>query len=162
MKKALLPFLMALLIIPVTLVATATGKDNIIEEKTAFINIVTDIKGTYVQVDEIEWYEGEQANLEAEKDGDCYEEDGKCVVPDGYYIRNSDDKLQKLSLASDTTIFMQTYQIDQTYEINWDQEITWEQLLKEWNHSSERYQHIPFHLVIKDGEIISIKEQYIP
>ncbi|WP_163100076.1 hypothetical protein [Peribacillus alkalitolerans] len=162
MKKALLPFLITLLIIPVTLVATATGKDSIVEEKTAFINIISNEDGTYAEVDEIEWYEGEQANLEAEKDGDCYEEDGKCVVPDGYYIRNTNDEIQDLSFDSNTSVLMQTFQIEKTNEVNWDQEISFDEFLKEWNNSRERYQNIPFHLVIEDGKIISITEQYIP
>jgi hypothetical protein len=83
-------------------------------------------------------------------------------VPDGYYIRNSEENLQNLTFDSNPTVFMQTYQIEQTYEINWDQEISLDEFLKEWGNSSDRYQNIPFHLVIKDGKIISIKEQYIP
>lgn len=161
MKKALFPFLIALCMIPVTLVATADSQDKV-EEKTAFINIVSDKEGTYADVDWIEWYEGEQANLEAEKDGECYQEDGKCVVPDGYYIRNSNLKSEKFSIDPNVSVLMQTYQIEQTNEINWDQEVPFDEFLKEWSTSEERYQNIPFHLVIKDGNIVSIKEQYIP
>ncbi|WP_374722817.1 hypothetical protein [Peribacillus tepidiphilus] len=159
MKKALITILI-LSILPVTFVA-AEKERNTVEERTAFVHFVSAKEGNYAKVDWIEWYEGEKANQEAEIDGECYEEEGKCVVPDGYYIRNSDTETEKLPIDQGATFIMQTYQLDQTNEINWNQEVTQEEFMREVT-SKDRYEMIPFHLKIKDGKIISITEQYIP
>ncbi|RFU70809.1 hypothetical protein D0469_05025 [Peribacillus saganii] len=132
------------------------------EKHSAFFNKLTDTnKGFAVEADYIEWYFGEQANIEAEIDNDCLMEDDKCIAPDGYYIRNTDQKSLTLPIAKDATVIMQTYQIEKTNEIQWDQEVTLEEFIKEFE-SSERLQYVPYHIEVQDGAITKITEQYVP
>ncbi|AZK48878.1 hypothetical protein EIM92_05805 [Paenibacillus lentus] len=119
--------------------------------------------GNVLFVDEIEWYEGEEAEqafLEHEPDAGI---DGP---PDGYYIVNEDIKLTSYRIAEDVRIFMQIY--DRTgniedMDIRWNELVTMEQFKgivqnTEWIDVKD----FPYHITVKDGTVVQIVQQYIP
>ncbi|PLS15711.1 hypothetical protein CVD28_21360 [Bacillus sp. M6-12] len=167
MKKILIIVLAIICISPSFMDAAPDSKADAApepkaEKHSAFFNKLTETsKGLAVEADYIEWYFGEQANIEAEKDNDCLMEDDKCIAPDGYYIRDTDSKVRKLPVAKDAKVIMQTYQIEKTNEIQWDQEVTLEEFIKEFK-KSDRLQYVPYHIEVKDGTITKITEQYVP
>ncbi|MDZ4957144.1 hypothetical protein GNF51_15380, partial [Clostridium perfringens] len=74
-----------------------TGLENVYDKQIGCINNIYTIDGkTYIDVDLIEFYRGEQALKEALKDNAekvfSYTENGTPYIPNGYYIRNESSK----------------------------------------------------------------------
>lgn len=131
---------------------------------TAFINQIDNNNGRVtLQVDDIEWYEGKEADkvfLEREKDS------GLDGAPDGYYIVNDDKQVRTLEVDPHAVIWMQIY--DHTgniYDITpeWNQAIPLAkfEVIYHANKVLDVSEY-PYHLTIKDGKVVKIVQQYIP
>lgn len=141
------------------------GDNNSSEVRTVYINELEAIGGHfYIHSDQIEWYEGEEADAKFLALEEGAEEIGGAI--DGYYIVNDSEELQKLEVAGDAGVIMQIYDRNGTYEgadIQWNEEIT----LEEFAAAYENNQLIdlavfPYHITIEDGKVTSIVQQYIP
>ncbi|WP_409297037.1 hypothetical protein V1498_04125 [Peribacillus sp. SCS-26] len=154
--KKLMFILSALMVLLSPTVSNAAAP----EKQTTYLNSVkTTSKGIYAKADYIQWFRGEQANKEAFKDKACYWDRGKCYAMDDYYIRNVNPKIRTLPVSKKAVITMVTYQIEKTNNIK-KQKVSMAVFLKEMKKS--RYRDIPFHIVLKNGVITKITEQYIP
>jgi hypothetical protein len=116
---------------------------------------------TYIVADCIQWYEGADADrVFKEREPDS----GLPGTPDGYYIVNDNPKLRTIAVKDDAEVLMQVYnrtgKIDET-NVVWNEAITlskWSQIYSEDKLLAE----YPYHLTIKNGEIVKIIQQYIP
>ncbi|MNB74663.1 hypothetical protein D3C81_163330 [compost metagenome] len=121
--------------------------------------------GTLLTADEINWYQGEEANrVFAEREPESYAELGG--TPDDYYIVNDSNALTQYPIAPNATVTMQIY--DHTgnpgdLDIKWNEPVTLDAFLKAFAKTDViDLSSFPYHLTIENGEITSIVQQYIP
>lgn len=132
--------------------------------ETGYIESVQKQNNQYtLSIDQIDWYEGEQAIdkfLEFETDS------GLDGPPDGYYIINNDEGLHELPIADDAKVLMQIYnRTGNVYEadIVWNELITVEKFVELLNKEDDLdVKSFPYHMTVKDGEIVQIVQQYVP
>ncbi|GAB6931313.1 hypothetical protein JCM10914A_52960 [Paenibacillus sp. JCM 10914] len=160
-----------LLLILVTMTTVGVASSNNYEpvqhasnQEAAYINGLKIRDGkVYLEVDPIEWYEGEEANQifrEREQDPDMTE------APDGYYIVNDTEENIVLPVADDAEVLLQLYDHTGRYE---DAQISWNQLVS-LNKFTEIYRKddivdmkwFPFHITIEDGVVVKLIQQYVP
>ncbi|MFD0050920.1 hypothetical protein ACFVHQ_16540 [Actinomycetes bacterium NPDC127524] len=156
MKKCLIFLIAIMILLPSALASAASSSTN---ATTYFTSMNSTSKGVTAKADYIQWYRGERASQEAQKDHECYWYKGKCYVPDDYYIRNVNKKIRSLKISKSAVITMVTYQIEKTNDIK-KQRISLSAFTKEM--TKKRYRYIPFHITVKNGVIVKITEQFIP
>lgn len=135
-----------------------------VQHETVYINDVSDLNGELqIKADEIEWYEGEEANtvfVEQEPNA------GIDYAPDGYYIVNEQETNETLKIADDATVTVQIY--DRTgdikdIDIQWDEEISLDKFAELYGDTTNMDMSVfPYHLTIENGEVTQIVQQYIP
>lgn len=171
MKKSAwkLGTMMLLVLIMMTTVGVASSNQyepvpDASNQEAAYINNLEIRDGkVYLQVDPIEWYEGEEANQvfrEREQDPEMTE------APDGYYIVNDSEEQIELPVADDAEVLLQIYDHTGRYE---DAQISWNQLvdLSKFINIYKKddivdMKWFPFHLTIEDGTVVKIIQQYVP
>jgi hypothetical protein len=134
------------------------------ETQAAYIDTIDQKNGkTYVTVDFIEWYEGEEANVkfrEIEKDPEMTE------TPSGYYVVNERMDLQTFEVDEDAKVLMQIYnRTGNIVEADtlWNEEISVDKFFKEVSDTSEmNLKEFPYHLEIHEGKIVKITQQFVP
>ncbi|MDP4097378.1 hypothetical protein OIN60_11415 [Paenibacillus sp. P96] len=132
-------------------------------QETVFVNHLDVGDSVYVEIDPIQWYEGEQANeIFREREGDAE----MTEAPDGYYIVNDEADTEKLQIADDAKIIFQIYdktgRMEDT-DINWNEQVTLETLKKAFSSSDVLdMTAFPYHITIQDGKIVEIVQQFIP
>lgn len=115
------------------------------EKKLAFIKgVITEGNTVYLDLDEVEWFGGEAAEIAAKEDGIQEPES----LPNGFYIRNASDEIERLKLETDVTIAelngARPQQVDYT------------------NFISEELVDRLFHLTFVEGKAVLLEEQYRP
>lgn len=135
-----------------------------VQHETVYINDLSDLNGELqIKADEIEWYEGEEANtvfVEQEPNA------GIDYAPDGYYIVNEQETNETLKIADDATVTVQIY--DRTgdikdIDIQWDEEISLDKFAELYGDTTNMDMSVfPYHLTIENGEVTQIVQQYIP
>ncbi|WP_373230884.1 hypothetical protein [Cohnella sp.] len=134
------------------------------ETQTVYMDTIEQKNGkTYITVDFIEWYEGEEANVifrEKENDSEMTE------TPDGYYVVNEEMDLLTFEVAEDAQVLMQIYNrtgnIDEADTI-WNEEISVDKFFAELSDTSEmNLKEFPYHLEIHEGTIVKITQQFVP
>jgi hypothetical protein len=132
---------------------------------TAYIDHVAKENNSYVlSIDTIDWYEGEDAVQPfLEREGDS----GLDGPPDGYYIVNDETELTKLPIASDAEVLMQIYnRTGNVLEVDivWNESISLDTFigLLEANDEALDVKNFPYHLTVRDGQIVKIVQQFIP
>lgn len=116
----------------------------------------------YMDLDHAEWLTGEEAARVKIEDGECTiteEEDPSMCVPNGFYVRNTDSAIQTFEVAPDALVMRST---DFEYSDTGERQISYEALVALFSSEGSYFRSIPFHIEIKDGKVISIKEQYLP
>jgi tetratricopeptide (TPR) repeat protein len=96
------------------IIVELTVMENVYDKQIGSIEKIYSSNGkTYIDVDLIEFYTGEQAIQEALKDNNTkifsYTEDGLTYIPNGYYIRNKYSKLTTYEI-SDNCSFQLLYE----------------------------------------------------
>jgi len=138
---------------------SALNKDR----QAGYIKAVYEKKNKrYLDLDDIEWLTGEEAQKAKLEDGGC-EQNEECLIENDYYIRNKDKKLKTLEISPEALIFMQTFNMEKE-GIVWNREVEFD-LFKNLflSVSQNRYKDsIPFVVKIDDGTIAKITEQYMP
>lgn len=134
------------------------------ETQAVYIDSINQKNGkTYVTVDFIEWYEGEDANVifrEREGDSEMTE------TPDGYYVVNDEMELQTFEIAADAQVLMQIYNrtgnIDEA-DTEWNEVISVDKFFEEMSDTTEmNLEEFPYHLEIHEGIIGKITQQFVP
>jgi hypothetical protein len=172
MKKSILFGLILIVSTTLILLGFANAKGNGVQTaanitttvSTVFINNINETNGkTTLKADEIQWYEGEDANKqfrEHENDAEVLE------APDGYYIVNDKIDLQLLRISTNVKIFMQIYDrpgVEGEPEIVPNESVSLKQFKALFNQMDRLdLRDYPFHLTIQNGEIIKIVQQFIP
>lgn len=128
----------------------------------AFIqDMYTDNGKTYIVVDDIEWYEGKEADaVFARKEPEF----GQMGAPSGYYIVNDNTKLQTFEIQSDAAVLMQIYNRNDRPEeaqIVWNEPVTLNKFKAIFSKDAVIHEY-PYHLTVKDGKVVKIVQQYIP
>lgn len=134
------------------------------ETHAAYIDSINKKNGkTYVTVDFIEWYEGEEANVifrKLEGDSEMTE------TPDGYYVVNDDMELQTFEVVDVAQVLMQIYNRTGNIEeatTQWNEEISLAKFFEEMSDTSEmNLEEFPYHLQIHDGKVVKITQQFVP
>ncbi|WP_419873471.1 hypothetical protein [Candidatus Pristimantibacillus sp. PTI5] len=114
-------------------------------------------------IDQIDWYEGEQAVAKfLEREGDS----GLDGPPDGYYIINDADNLHELPLAENAEVLMQIYNRTGNVaeaDIVWNEPISVDKFIELLDTEDDLdIKGFPYHMTVKDGEIVRIVQQYVP
>lgn len=113
---------------------------------------------TYIAFDDAEWYSGTDAVRESIHDG-------KGEPANGFYIRNTVVTTVRYPVATDASVVMQTWSHDWDGSFMANQEISvsdWiAQLMKEGKGGSN-YGLVPYWITLKDGAVVSVREQYLP
>ena len=171
MKKSAwkLGAMMPLVLIMMTTVGVASGNNyepvpKASNQEAVYINGLEIRDGkVYLQLDPIEWYEGEEANQvfrEREQDPEMTE------APDGYYIVNDTEEQIELPVADDAEVSLQLYDHTGRYE---DAQISWNQMvsLDKFTNIYEKddivdMKWFPFHITVEDGVVVKMIQQYVP
>lgn len=133
---------------------------------TVFINKIDrdSNNGNYeLTVDPINWYLGEAANVEFNKENPNSGIDG---APDGYYITNDDTQTYNYAVATNPKVLMQIY--DHTgqwkdIDTNWNEPVSIQKLNAIFQKPDLLDPTVfPYHITIKDGQVSQIVQQYIP
>lgn len=135
-----------------------------ITKETIYINDIVNNNGQLaIKADDIEWYEGkdaDQALVEHEPNA------GIDYAPDGYYIVNDDKSTTELKVDPAAEVLVQIY--DRTgnmedIDINWNEKISLEKFIQLYdNKENLDMSQFPYHITVQDGEVIQIVQQYIP
>ncbi|MGE5432895.1 MAG: hypothetical protein ACM3QX_17565 [Syntrophomonadaceae bacterium] len=130
---------------------------------TGYIKAVSSgMSANYVLIDTVEWFSGDDA-LKA------YSEDKKKMItnlpdpPQGYYIRNPKTDSLKLKFSAKPEIIMQTLSYDKAGNFKFNEAISLQKFLSIFSRKDyAQFRQKPFSFEIMNGEIISVKEKYIP
>jgi putative hemolysin len=134
-----------------------------IEKQIVYIqSIYEKNKKTYLDVDYIQWFSGDEAAQEAFRDGDCAKPE--YCAPNGFYIRNTNPKLRTFEIDENASISRTTAFEDNESGIK---DLSLDEFSSYFSPGSKRPQdsgirNIPFWISIKNNVIIKVAEQYIP
>lgn len=136
------------------------------QQLTVYIHALkTDNGATIITADEIQWYEGAEADrVFAQQDPEAAAELGGAL--DGYYILNDSDTLSDYPVADNATVSMQIY--DHTgnindLDINWNEQLTLPEFITQFNKTDVfDLSQSPYHITIQDGKVTAITQQYTP
>jgi len=129
-------------------------------KRICYIESIFTKTGTrFVTIDIIEWFQGERAVNAYRKD----HPKSAAPLPDGYYIRNRVVKWDTLAVSDTAQFVMQTYSHDSDGNFRPNERVGFDQIAQLFSETKQQqYRHIPFWIVISQGRILSIAEQYIP
>lgn len=145
--------------------AEAQSGDKV-QHLTVYIHDLQSKNGiTYLTADEIEWYEGKEADrIFAERDPEAAAELGG--VPDSYYIVNDSDSLTSYPVKDHAAVTMQIFDHTGNIEdldIRWNESISFDQFTAEFAKTDIfDLSQSPYHLTIQDGQVVAIEQQYTP
>ncbi|MFC4307295.1 hypothetical protein [Cohnella boryungensis] len=134
------------------------------DTRVAYLGQIVQENGSLMlDADFIEWYEGEAADRvfrEQEQDPEMTE------APDGYYIVNPDNTIEKLPVAADAKVFMQLYNRTgdpAEADIRWNEQISLDKFRALLAEDGELdIKQFPYHLTMENGVITKIVQQYVP
>jgi len=169
MKKYVLIAVVAIACLTAFSFAPAGGREYTPVEQTpdmisGYVKVAKDQDHHYtLSIDQINWYEGDAATkIFLEREGDS----GLDAPPDGYYIENDDETLRDLPIANNAEVFMQIY--NRTGNINeadivWNEPISVEKFIALINTEDDfDMKSFPYHMTVKNGEIVRIVQQFVP
>ncbi len=138
--------------------------DPSLEEVLAYIG---DFDGEKLMADVVEWFTGDEATAAAREDGVIGEGE---TVPNDFYIRNSDPSLVSIEVAPTAPVVLQTCFIDGPCVVETPVDLDqWARLLAEDAPGglAENWQWygggaLPYWLVLSDGVVVQVTEQYLP
>ncbi|RUT33458.1 hypothetical protein EJP77_07355 [Paenibacillus zeisoli] len=148
--------------------ATGTAAKNAAktQTRTVYIKQMKSVDGKVrITVDPIGWYMGKDADVKfKEREPQAYKEIGG--APDGYYITNDSKRTVSYSVAANAKVMMQIY--DRTgkmedIDIKWNEHVTLKKFQSIYRNSKLMdVRSFPYHITIKDGQVIKIVQQFVP
>lgn len=96
------------------------NEEVIVEEVDSYSKIICIVNNAYISnnkkyidVDQVEFFIGEEAYIEAAKDGELYkDENGNDFLPNGYYIRNNYSNIETYEVNEEAIFNLCTYIVD--------------------------------------------------
>jgi hypothetical protein len=159
------PTLICLVVFPLSVAlynANTQGNSGVanVEKKICYIeNIFTKTGTRFVTIDTIEWFQDEKAVNAYKKD----HPESTAPLPNGYYIRNRVVRWDTLAIADTAQFVMQSYSHDSDGNFRHNERIDFDHIARLFSETKQaQYRRIPFWIVISQGRILSIAEQYIP
>lgn len=116
----------------------------------------------YIEIDYIQWLQGDEALQAMHEDGEC---DGidNCFVPNDYYIRNPDTTITTHKISQKTSFTMQTYKMLERGNMTTDEKLSYSNFASIFTDSEESsVKFAPYHLTLKNHIIVAVTEQYVP
>ncbi|MEX2461128.1 MAG: hypothetical protein WD469_07470 [Paenibacillaceae bacterium] len=170
MKKSMLFVLIMMASTTLLLLGFTNAKGNGAQAEASnttttsvFIHLINETNGTTsIMADDIQWFEGEEANKQfREHEGDSEVQ----VAIDGYYIVNDSLDLQSLKIAANAQVFMQIYDRPNEQskpDLVPNESISLTQFIALFDRKGGLdMRDYPFHLTMKHGEIVRIVQQFI-
>lgn len=152
-----------------TSTASATGASKQAvktQTRTVYIKQMKSADGKVrITVDPIGWYMGKDADLKfKEREPKAYKEIGG--APDGYYITNDSKRTVSYPVAANAKVMMQIY--DRTgkaedIDIKWNEHVSLKKFQSIYRNTKLMdVRAFPYHITIKEGQVIKIVQQYVP
>lgn len=116
-----------------------------------------------IAVDEIEWLTGTDAVEAMVEAGLCATWETDCEPPNGFYIRNRDERTTSYPLSGQATIFVQTLSHGPDRNFNWEEQIDldrFREILEGDPNSPLRT--VPYQITVDGGTAKGIREVYVP
>ncbi|MNH77826.1 hypothetical protein D3C73_301270 [compost metagenome] len=151
-------------------VASATGavtKSAVkTQTRTVYIKQMKSVDGKVrITVDPIGWYMGKDADLKfKEREPKAYKEIGG--APDGYYITNDSKRTVSYPVAASAKVMMQIY--DRTgkvedIDLKWNEHVSLKKFQSIYRNTKLMdVREFPYHITIKNGQVIKIVQQFVP
>jgi len=141
--------------------STSQTKDT--EKQMGYIQKVYQKNGeNYIDIDYIQYLGGEEGSKACVEDGNCVEsclQINRCL-PNGYYIRNQNDKIRTFIVVKDATIFLLDFSTEEQYK-----KISFGNLMNTFNSSEKEllwFKQAPYSIELEEGIVTSILQRYIP
>lgn len=133
-------------------------------DKIGYIrNVYANNNIKYIEIDYIQWLQGDEALQAMYEDGECTGMKDDCFVTNDYYIRNPDTKTTTLKLSQKTSFIMQTYKMLERGDMTVNEKISYSNFASIFTNSEESSaKFAPYHLTIKNGIVTEVLEQYVP
>ncbi|GIP22003.1 hypothetical protein J22TS3_22780 [Paenibacillus sp. J22TS3] len=149
--------------------ATAAGAaQNAVKTQTRTVYIKqmkTSDGHVRITVDPIGWYVGKEADRKfKEREPEAFKEIGG--APDGYYITNDSKRTASYQVASDAKVMMQIY--DRTgkmedIDLKWNEKVSLNKFKSIYRNTKLMdVREFPYHITIKNGQVVKIVQQFIP
>jgi hypothetical protein len=117
----------------------------------------------HTSFDQVEWLTGADAVKAIVEDGLCATSGSDCEPPNGFYIRNRDERPISLPLSEKVTILMQTLSHAPDGNSNWDEPIGLDRFRQELDENSASHlRGVPYRITVDGGAVTVIREQYVP
>ncbi|WP_346884780.1 hypothetical protein [Clostridium sp. UBA4395] len=147
--------------------ATLNIKENMYDSRIGYVkDIYTDNNVIYISFDEVEFYTGEDALVEAKKDNKAIkEEDGTYVVYDDYYIRNSVVETKVYEVSKDVAMNLLAYEVNPDNNkidfqtVNYD---TFKKHIDKYKKNTSAERALLCKVDIKNSIVASISRQFTP
>ncbi|WP_346899891.1 tetratricopeptide repeat protein [Clostridium sp. UBA7503] len=146
---------------------TLNIKENVYDSRMGYVkNIYTDNNIIYISFDEVEFYTGEDALVEAKKDNKAIkEEDGTYIVYDDYYIRNSVVETKVYEVSKNVAINLLAYEVNQDNNtidfqtVNYD---TFKKHIDKYKKDASTERALLCKVDMKNNIVALISRQYTP
>lgn len=146
---------------------TLNIKENMYDSRIGYVkNIYTDNNIIYISFDEVEFYTGEDALVEAKKDNKAIkEEDGTYIVYDDYYIRNSVVETKVYEVSKDVAMNLLAYEVNPDNNkidfqtVNYD---TFKKHIDKYKKNTSAARALLCKVDMKDSIVASISRQFTP
>lgn len=146
---------------------TLNIKENMYDSRIGYVkNIYTDNNIIYISFDEVEFYTGEDALVEAKKDNKAIkEEDGTYIVYDDYYIRNSVVETKVYEVSKDVAMNLLAYEVNPDNNkidfqtVNYD---TFKKHIDKYKKNTSAARALLCKVDMKNSIVASISRQFTP
>jgi len=138
-----------------------TFKDTTAKKDFGFIRKIEIEDGKYfADFDNGVWLTGSAAKNAAIRASFCSEADQGDCLPSGYFIENLDRSTVNLEIDETPYIQLETFETG----IPGDKKeiVSLEKFASLINDPNLNWRQLPYHLVVDDGKIVQIREQYVP
>lgn len=119
-----------------------------------------DVEKGEIQFDNAVWLSGVEGENAAIKAGHCTEETRFYCLPNDYFISNSLEKDEALSVDSSVVLFMKTWEVGNLGIL--DKEIGFPDFAKLVSDKSAQWDKVPYNVTIENGKVVHIEEVYVP
>ncbi len=137
------------------------------EKTLVYIKDVYESAGEiFLDVDFVEWLEGEEAIEAMKEDGECPQDvypDPSYCIPNGYYIRNQDSTVETLRVSKNAEFTVHTYASGECH-VEWEEKISYETFKSFWKEDPPclHLKEMPYNIESRNEAVVKISEQYIP
>ncbi|WP_068783945.1 hypothetical protein [Paenibacillus phocaensis] len=144
--------------------AVGTAEVPRTEALTVYLNTVDlDASGGSLIVDPILWYQGEEATaIFSEREANA----GIDGPPDGYYIVNDTEEAITYPVSPDAEVWLQIYDRTGTpgdIGITAEEEVSLQRFSELFRNTDLLdLSQFPYHLTLKEGQVVRIVQQYVP